>query len=191
MTIQLRRPLIQATLLISLGAVGVAGGPTSAVAAVQDTDWQLPIPCGQRWTTASHSGHASRWMIDMVSAGGATAGTPVLASAAGTVSQSFYSSSGGEMIVIDHGEGWQTRYLHMSSRSVAAGDDVGQGDEIGIVGSTGQSTGAHLHFEQKLNGVVQQAHFDGNAVPLTWSYHRHYETSNNNCGEEGDDVQQD
>ena len=118
----------------------------------------------------------------MISPSGATRGTPVLASAGGTVSASLLSSSGGHMVVIDHGGGWQTRYLHMDRRDVAVGNVVAQGRQLGIVGNTGDSSGPHLHYEQKLNGVVQQAWFNGHAVPLTWSYNQHYETSANCSG---------
>jgi hypothetical protein len=168
------------------GAVGLTSAPSTAVdqaeAQVLAPFFQLPIPCGQRWTTATHSGHADPDMLDMVSAGGTTLGTPVLASASGTVSQSFYSSSGGEMIVIDHGGGWQTRYLHMTRRLVGVGAGVGQGQQIGNVGSTGASTGPHLHYEQKLNGAVVQATINGRLVPRTWSYNQHFEVSANGCG---------
>lgn len=165
-------------LLAVLIAAGLVGVQTTASAAPA---FQMPIPCGKRWTTATHGGHASQWMLDMVDPGGNTRGTPVLASAGGTVSASFLSSSGGHMVVIDHGGGWQTRYLHMDRRDVAVGSTVAQGRQIGTVGNTGQSTGPHLHYEQKLNGVVKQSWFNGHAVPLTWSYNQHYETSAN-CG---------
>jgi len=170
--------ILKSLLLATLIATGLVAVPTIAIAA---PGFQLPIPCGLRWTTASHSGHASQWMIDMVDPGGNTRGTPVLASAGGTVSASLLSSTGGNMVVIDHSGGWQTRYLHMDRRDVAVGNTVGQGTQLGIVGSTGDSTGPHLHFEEKLNGVVQQATFNGHVVPLTWSYNQHYETSAN-CG---------
>ncbi|QQR82256.1 M23 family metallopeptidase [Candidatus Campbellbacteria bacterium] len=80
----------------------------------------------------------------------APVGTPVYASAAGEVivSQSGGWNGGyGNYIVVKHGNGTQTLYAHLSSTSVAVGDSVGQGDVIGAVGSTGRSTGAHLHFE--------------------------------------------
>jgi len=53
----------------------------------------------------------------------------------------------GYVVVIDHGNGWQTLYAHMSVISVGCGQSVYQGDLIGAIGSTGNSTGAHLHFE--------------------------------------------
>lgn len=187
MTSRLSQRLVRLALVAAVAAAGLVGfansQPTPADAAVQARPgFQMPIPCNLRWTTATHSGHASQWMLDMVSPSGATRGTPVLASAGGTVSASLDSASGGKMVVIDHGDGWQTRYLHMDSRLVAVGNNIGQGHQIGTVGNTGQSTGPHLHFEQKLNGVVQQAWFNGHAVPLTWSYNQHFETSANACG---------
>ena len=79
--------------------------------------------------------------------------TEVKAAKAGTVIISQRSSSYGEYIVISHGTGNTTLYAHMSSRKVKVGDTVTQGQVIGITGSTGNSTGPHLHFEIKENGV--------------------------------------
>ena len=79
--------------------------------------------------------------------------SPVYASKAGTVIVSQYSSSYGNYVAISHGPGNTTLYAHMSSRSVSVGDYVNQGDVIGITGSTGNSTGPHLHFEVTENGV--------------------------------------
>ena len=78
----------------------------------------------------------------------------VLASKAGTVITSAYSSSYGNYIVISHGTGNTTLYAHMSSRKVSEGDYVTRGQVIGITGSTGNSTGPHLHFEIRENGVI-------------------------------------
>ena len=77
----------------------------------------------------------------------------VYASKAGTVIVSQYSSSYGNYVVISHGSGNTTLYAHMSSRKVSVGQYVNQGDVIGITGSTGNSTGPHLHFEVTENGV--------------------------------------
>lgn len=74
-------------------------------------------------------------------------GTDVLASAAGTVSEATYRSDYGYTVVINHGNGMQTRYAHMSQLLVNNGDSVNQGDVVGLSGNTGDSTGPHLHFE--------------------------------------------
>jgi len=79
-------------------------------------------------------------------------GTNVVASDSGTVITSSYNSNYGNYIVISHGEGITTLYAHLSSRSVVVGASVTKGQVIGLVGSTGISTGPHLHFEVSLNG---------------------------------------
>ena len=83
---------------------------------------------------------------------GAPTGTTVLAAAAGEVVISKYSYSGGNYIMIDHGSGIFTVYMHLSKRSVDVGREVSQGQKIGEVGSTGYSTGPHLHFGIRKNG---------------------------------------
>lgn len=74
-------------------------------------------------------------------------GTPILAAKAGVVVISQYGSSYGNYVVLSHPDGTRTLYAHMSQRSVSAGDTVSQGKTVGLVGSTGSSTGSHLHFE--------------------------------------------
>lgn len=74
-------------------------------------------------------------------------GTPIMASKAGVVVISLYGSSYGNYVVLSHPDGTRTLYAHMSQRSVSAGDTVSQGQTVGLVGSTGSSTGNHLHFE--------------------------------------------
>lgn len=83
---------------------------------------------------------------------GAKYGADILAADSGTVIISEYNSSYGNYVVISHGSGVTTLYAHMSSRLVKEGDNVNQGNVIGKVGSTGASTGAHLHFEVSING---------------------------------------
>jgi murein DD-endopeptidase MepM/ murein hydrolase activator NlpD len=86
----------------------------------------------------------------------APTGTPVRAAQGGKVLIAGWSSGGyGNMIVIDHGNGLDTRYAHLSSMSVRAGQSVSQGQTIGAVGNTGDSRGAHLHFETRVNGVAR------------------------------------
>ena len=68
---------------------------------------------------------------------------------------STYNNSYGNYVVIDHGNGNSTLYAHMSSRSVSEGQMISQGQEVGKVGSTGSSTGNHLHFNVYYNGNLQ------------------------------------
>lgn len=84
----------------------------------------------------------------------ANTGTDVLAAIAGTVVTASYSYSSGNYIVIDHGNGVKTTYCHASKLLVKAGDEVKRGQVIMKVGSTGVSTGAHLHFGITINGTA-------------------------------------
>ena len=88
-----------------------------------------------------------------VDIGGVYYTSQVHAAKAGTVIISTYSSSYGNYVVVSHGSGNTTLYAHMSSRSVSVGDYVNQGDVLGITGSTGMSSGPHLHFEITENGT--------------------------------------
>ena len=81
-------------------------------------------------------------------------GTPIVAAASGTVTFSGRKGSYGYMIVISHGNNVQTYYAHCSKLYVSAGETVSQGQTIAAVGSTGNSTGPHLHLEIRVNGVA-------------------------------------
>jgi murein DD-endopeptidase MepM/ murein hydrolase activator NlpD len=80
------------------------------------------------------------------------AGTPVLAPADGVVEKASWFSSYGNFIEIAHGGNMETRYGHLSGYNVVAGQHVHKGDVIGYVGSTGRSTGPHLHYEVRIGG---------------------------------------
>lgn len=80
-------------------------------------------------------------------------GTPILAAHSGTVLVSGWNDSYGNQVLLDNGAGLSTRYAHMSQTAVTAGEAVTAGQVIGYVGSTGDSTGNHLHFEVMQNGV--------------------------------------
>lgn len=82
-----------------------------------------------------------------------SSGTPILAWKDGTVTQASWNSQGyGNFIIIDHGDGTVSRYAHLSGYAVAVGNTVTKGQVIGYVGSTGNSTGPHLHWEILING---------------------------------------
>jgi murein DD-endopeptidase MepM/ murein hydrolase activator NlpD len=81
-------------------------------------------------------------------------GTPIYATADGVISRADWFSGYGLYVAIEHGGELQTRYGHMSRLNVAAGQQVKKGDIIGYVGSTGRSTGPHLHYEVRVAGVA-------------------------------------
>jgi murein DD-endopeptidase MepM/ murein hydrolase activator NlpD len=81
-------------------------------------------------------------------------GTPVVAAESGQVSAANYSTSAGNLVHIEHGGGLQTRYFHLQRSVVGVGANVTRGQLIGYVGSTGNSTGCHLHWEARRNGVA-------------------------------------
>lgn len=85
----------------------------------------------------------------------ATTGTPVKVVADGIVTSASYNGSYGNLVKIDHGNGVETWYAHNSKICVKVGQMVNAGDTIAAVGSTGNSTGPHLHLEIRLNGVAQ------------------------------------
>jgi murein DD-endopeptidase MepM/ murein hydrolase activator NlpD len=85
---------------------------------------------------------------------GAPVGTPIHATADGTVSRAEWFSSYGLYVSLEHGGNIETRYGHMSRLNVAAGQQVRKGDVIGFVGSTGRSTGPHLHYEVRIAGAA-------------------------------------
>jgi murein DD-endopeptidase MepM/ murein hydrolase activator NlpD len=87
-------------------------------------------------------------------------GEPVMATAAGRVVQAEFSSSFGNYVVVNHGGGIQTLYAHLSAFRCDIGERVRRGEVIGLLGSTGRSTGPHVHYE---------VHVDGKPVdPLPW-----------------------
>src|SRR5690606_35673248 len=79
-------------------------------------------------------------------------GAPIVATAPGTVSFAGTKSSYGRVVEIDHGGGFKTRFAHMQAIAVTAGSKVAIGQKIGTMGSTGRSTGPHLHYEVYFRG---------------------------------------
>jgi murein DD-endopeptidase MepM/ murein hydrolase activator NlpD len=81
-------------------------------------------------------------------------GSPIVATADGVIGTAGWSGGYGLLVAISHSDGIQTRYGHLSRLNVAAGQEVRRGDVIGFVGSTGASTGPHVHYEIRVNGVA-------------------------------------
>ena len=117
--------------------------------------WRWPAPGYGRisskfgWRSWSHSYHKG---IDIAAPSGAN----IVASNAGKVVVSSFNAGGyGNYVIIDHGGGYMTVYGHFSRRCVSVGQQVSRGQVVGLCGSTGRSTGPHLHFEIRVNGVAQ------------------------------------
>lgn len=112
---------------------------------INPTSGSISSRYGRRWNR-QHAG------IDVA----ASTGTPIYAAAGGTVTYSAYNSGGyGYLVKISHGNGVETYYGHCSQLLVSAGEHVSQGQAIARVGSTGRSTGPHLHFEVRVGGTPQ------------------------------------
>lgn len=137
-----------------LAAQQAASGQTNSNAALGGYIWpvssrRITSPFGNRNTGISGASTNHKG----VDIGGVYYSSEVHAAKSGTVIVSQYSSSYGNYVVVSHGSGNTTLYAHMSSRSVSVGQWVDQGDVLGITGSTGISSGPHLHFEITENGV--------------------------------------
>lgn len=111
-----------------------------------------PITGEVNGTLSNHKG------IDIALPYGALEGAPVSAAAGGQVIISRYSSSAGNWIILYHGNSTYTVYMHLSKLMVSEGEWVGQGQTIGLVGNTGWSTGAHLHFEVRIGGFINSTY---------------------------------
>ncbi|MCW3488948.1 M23 family metallopeptidase [Dethiobacter alkaliphilus] len=123
---------------------------TAAVPAAQGTGrFQWPVSGGGRITSQyGPRGGGFHRGVDIAT----SSGTPVLAADSGRVTQAGWSGGYGLMVTIDHGNGYVTRYAHNSSNQVSVGQTVQRGQQIARIGSTGNSTGPHLHFEVLRNG---------------------------------------
>lgn len=121
---------------------GAASAATTAAFSSPLSGYRLTGRFGEDRRDHRHAG------IDMAAA----MGTPVYATQAGTVNFAGNAGSYGNLIKIGHGAGTETRYGHLSRIAVADGQAVAKGDLIGNVGSTGRSSGAHLHYEVRVNG---------------------------------------
>ena len=119
-----------------------SGAAPSAAGLIWPVQGVLTSTFGMRWGRM-HEG------IDI----GAAQRTPIYAAAGGTVNYAGWEGGYGNLTVIDHGNGLATAYGHQSQLAVSSGQTVSRGQVIGYVGSTGHSTGPHLHFEVRVNGV--------------------------------------
>ncbi len=153
-----------ARVLPVIGAAALAVlllSPPSA-AATHSPDFEAPFQCDQNWEANTYDSHSPSWFsVDFNRDDDYRA--PVRATASGVVTRvtDVGDTSYGKYIIIEHGGGWESLYAHLDAQFVVVGQRVDQGAIIGLLGSSGGSTGPHLHFEQKLNGTVKHAVFHG------------------------------
>ncbi|MDR3305482.1 MAG: peptidoglycan DD-metalloendopeptidase family protein [Clostridiales Family XIII bacterium] len=124
-----------------VGPSSNSGGGGSGVLGRPLDSWSL-----SRGVSSSHYGD------DML----ADAGSPIYAAESGTVTCAGWAGGYGNLVIVDHGNGLVTYYAHCNTMNVAEGDYVTRGQQIATVGRTGSATANHLHFEVRLNGVIQE-----------------------------------
>lgn len=150
---QLRRVL---TLPLAALVVTLLPSPASAAPV---TDHELPFPCGQEWSGSTRDRHSpSRHAVDFNRPDDVD--DPVVATAPGTVTvaDAVDNSGYGRWVVVDHGNGERSFYAHLDRVMVSVGQRLDQGQQLGTLGTTGNSSGPHLHFEQR----------EGDAVVWPW-----------------------
>ncbi len=119
---------------------------------------------GFLWPTAGYVGSGYGYRIHPILGGtrfhagidmGSVSGQEVYASKSGVVIRSDWAGGYGNVVIVEHGGGFSSLYAHLLSRSVSTGDFVQAGQVVGLLGSTGLSTGPHLHFEIRVNGAAE------------------------------------
>ncbi len=152
-----REEYLQEVEALAAQSASLAAAIRDAQAVAGSTGAGVPSASGFIWPMngAVVSGYGMRWGrlhegIDIA----ASTGTPIWAAAAGTVIHAGWLGGYGNLVVVDHGNGLATAYAHASAILVGVGQQVAQGESVALVGSTGNSSGPHLHFEVRVNGVA-------------------------------------
>ena len=152
-----REEYLQEVDALAAQSASLAAAIRDAQARAGSTGTGTPSSSGLIWPVNGTvvSGFGWRWGrmhegIDI----SASSGTPIWAAAAGTVIHAGWLGGYGNLVVVDHGDGLATAYAHASAILVGVGQLVSQGETVSLVGSTGNSSGPHLHFEVRVNGVA-------------------------------------
>lgn len=131
---------------------GSGGGYSGGGSAVSSGGFIWPVPCSGRISSYYGEDRTNHFHSGIDIDGYGHDGYPIVAAASGTVILASANGGYGECVMIDHGNGYVTLYGHMSGYACSSGQYVGQGQTIGYLGSTGNSTGTHCHFEIRVNG---------------------------------------
>ncbi len=152
-----REEYLQEVEALAAQSASLAAAIRDAQAEAGSTGTGTPSASGFIWPVNGTvvSGFGMRWGrlhegIDIT----ASSGTPIWAAASGTVIHAGWLGGYGNLVVVDHGDGLATAYAHASAILVGVGQQVSQGETLSLVGSTGNSSGPHLHFEVRVNGVA-------------------------------------
>lgn len=144
------------------------------------TPYEMPFPCGETWTGSTRRGHSpSERSVDFNYPGG-DLGKPVIAAAGGVVTKTVVGRKKpgyGQYVVVDHGNNESSLYAHLDSVLVSVGQPVQAGSPLGTVGSTGNASGSHLHFEERIGTEVVDAWFSGVKFPMNSTQ------ASRNCGQ--------
>jgi len=170
---KLRILRLASAVLLAAAAALVPALPASAA-----PTFKVPFPCNQSWYGQTRTNHSPAYAIDFNRTD--DLGDPVVASAPGTVDivRDLGGTSYGKYVRVNHGSGYTTYYAHLNSFSATVGESVSYGEVIGYVGSTGNSSGPHLHYEQRYNGNDIQIRFNG---VLAYYWGSKLYTSDNGC----------
>lgn len=192
--LSLRRSVVALISAVVASVVFLAPSPIDpATAQAAEPDFAVPFRCGETWYGRTYAGHGYQgtdYPLDFNHLNSAfEASAPVVASAGGTVSIADFDGWNfgyGNYIVIDHGGGWTSLYAHLApgSRRVSPGASVARGAQLALVGQSGNAQGAHLHFEQRLNGSEAHVRFHGSLIAYSYSYPGNPFHSDN-CGGSG------
>lgn len=170
-TEQIHRSIDQLAVLRNTAMSGVAGAGISAsydhIGTLSTSDWARLAAAPSLWPVEGIVTGSFGERIDPFNGEGAfhtgidistPFGTPILAPADGLVKATEYINGYGRTIIVDHGHGISTLYGHLSGYGVTSGEAIHRGDVIGFVGSSGRSTGAHLHYEVRIHDTPVNPH---------------------------------
>jgi len=153
-----REEYLQEVEALAAQSASLAAAIRDAQAVAGSTGAGVPSASGFIWPVngAVVSGYGMRWgrLHEGIDIAASTTGTPIWAAAAGTVIHAGWLGGYGNLVVVDHGNGLATAYAHALAILVGVGQQVAQGESVALVGSTGNSSGPHLHFEVRVNGVA-------------------------------------
>jgi murein DD-endopeptidase MepM/ murein hydrolase activator NlpD len=159
----LKRIAATAAAALFLSVLAPAGASADELS-ISNVNLRTPFDCGQVWNANTRTNHNPQLSVDFQRS--PAQGQNVRSSAPGTVTTvaNLGNESYGRYIIVDHGSGITTLYAHLQTQSVSVGNSVSTGSVIGTVGSTGGSTGPHLHYEQRVNGSPVRVVLNGVAV---------------------------